>query len=172
VPAVRVDHLRSRAADIRERRLVAAAPPAEVAPDTIERVDVSTSSPALRLLGLDIGRKRIGLAWYDPADGMVRGLDTLQRKTRDEDLGRLARIARERGETIRLPAYPADVVDTTGAGDSFVAGFLHAWLRGQDIQRCLQFASACGALSTQGVGGTGSQPRLPESWRGADSPCI
>lgn len=71
-------------------------------------------------------------------------------------------IARHRGETISLPAFPIDVVDTTGAGDSFVAGFLHEWLRERDLSACLRLASACGALSTRAVGGTGAQPRLEE----------
>jgi sugar/nucleoside kinase (ribokinase family) len=66
-------------------------------------------------------------------------------------------IAREQGRWIRVDAYPIEVVDTTGAGDSFVAGFLHAWLRRRKIDDCLRFATACGALSTQGVGGTTAQ---------------
>lgn len=93
------------------------------APDTIERVDVSTSSPAPRLLGLDIGRKRIGLAWYDPAEGMVRGLDTLQRKTRDEDLGRLERIARERGASAFVSGLPRNMDGSEGPQAKFVRDF-------------------------------------------------
>ena len=67
------------------------------------------------------------------------------------------------GRTIRQPAFPIEVVDTTGAGDSFVAGFLHAWLRRWLLQDCLRFASACGALSTRGIGGTSAQPSYPEA---------
>jgi len=78
-------------------------------------------------------------------------------------LGSKGCIAREGGSTIRLPAFPVNVVDTTGAGDSFVAGFLHEWLRGRPLHASLRFASACGALSTEGVGGTGSQPSLGEA---------
>lgn len=71
-------------------------------------------------------------------------------------------IARDRGEMLAIPAFPVDVVDTTGAGDSFVAGFLHAWLRGRNLIACLRLASACGAMSTRAVGGTRAQPRLEE----------
>lgn len=67
------------------------------------------------------------------------------------------------GRTIRQPAFPVEVVDTTGAGDSFVAGFLHAWLRRRTLEDCLRFASACGALSTRGIGGTTSQPSYSEA---------
>jgi sugar/nucleoside kinase (ribokinase family) len=66
-------------------------------------------------------------------------------------------IARDQGKWIRVGAYPIQVVDTTGAGDSFVAGFLHAWLRRRTIDETLRFATACGALSTRGLGGTTAQ---------------
>ena len=55
-----------------------------------------------------------------------------------------------------------DVVDTTGAGDSFNAGFLYAWLQGRPLDACLRAAAASGALSTRGVGGTASQPSADE----------
>ena len=72
-------------------------------------------------------------------------------------------IAACQGRIIRQPAFPVEVVDTTGAGDSFVAGFLHAWLRRRTLEDCLRFASACGALSTRGIGGTTSQPSYSEA---------
>src|SRR5262249_45506216 len=50
-------------------------------------------------------------------------------------------------ETIRAPALPRAVVDTTGAGDSFVAGFLCALMAGWEPARCLQLACVCGSLS-------------------------
>ena len=37
------------------------------------------------------------------------------------------------GERIRIPAAPADIVDSTGAGDLFAAGFLASWSRGADL---------------------------------------
>jgi sugar/nucleoside kinase (ribokinase family) len=61
------------------------------------------------------------------------------------------------GQLLAAPAFPVQVVDTTGAGDSFNAGFLHAWLRKWPLAEALRFAAACGALSTQGAGGTTTQ---------------
>ena len=49
-------------------------------------------------------------------------------------------------------------VDTTGAGDSFVAAYLDAHLRRIDPVGCLRRACRAGALSTSAVGGTAGQP--------------
>lgn len=46
------------------------------------------------------------------------------------------------------------VVDAIGAGDSFNAGFLHAWLRGWPIPRALALGNQIGAWSAAASGGT------------------
>lgn len=53
-------------------------------------------------------------------------------------------------------------VDTTGAGDCFDAGFLFAWLRGDDPKNCLKTGTICGALSTRSLGGIASFPTAAE----------
>ena len=46
----------------------------------------------------------------------------------------------EEGETTYIPAHKVEVVDATGAGDSFWAGFLAALLDGHPLKRCVLFA--------------------------------
>jgi len=72
-------------------------------------------------------------------------------------------MALQSGNLVAAPAFPVKPVDTTGAGDSFNAGFLHAWLRGALLRDALSFATACGALSTRAAGGTGAQPTEQEA---------
>jgi sugar/nucleoside kinase (ribokinase family) len=50
---------------------------------------------------------------------------------------------------------PMTPVDTTGAGDCFNAGLLAGLVRGLEPAQALALACATGALSTQGIGGTG-----------------
>jgi len=57
-------------------------------------------------------------------------------------------------ECWHVPARKAQVVDAVGAGDSFNAGFLHAWLRGWPIEKSLACGSLAGSLSTTASGGT------------------
>ena len=68
------------------------------------------------------------------------------------------------GEMASSPAIPVRVVDTTGAGDCFNAGFLHRYLRSQDLQTCLRYGNICGGLSTQ-THGTCGTPTLAEAER-------
>jgi len=61
------------------------------------------------------------------------------------------------------PAFPARVVDTTGAGDSFVAGFLAGLLRGWEPRQCARLACAAAALNIQRVGATAGMPSFEEA---------
>ncbi len=72
-------------------------------------------------------------------------------------------LAMSGNEVVRSEAIPADVVDTTGAGDSFDAGFIAGRLADWPLERCLAFAVACGSLSTRAAGGTAAQPTMGEA---------
>jgi sugar/nucleoside kinase (ribokinase family) len=69
-----------------------------------------------------------------------------------------------RGDTVvRAAGIPAaGPVDTTGAGDSFDAGFLASWLAGDPLERSLAIGNACGSLSTRALGGVDGQATADE----------
>jgi sugar/nucleoside kinase (ribokinase family) len=64
----------------------------------------------------------------------------------------------EGGRTVAAPGFPMRALDTTGAGDSFNAGFVYQFLQGAGLDRCVTWGNACGALSTQALGGTAGFP--------------
>ena len=76
--------------------------------------------------------------------------------------GRSGAIATRKGEIFTDSGFKVRVVDTTGAGDSFDAGFVSAYLRKAPLAECLQVANACGALSATRAGGTAGQPTQPQ----------
>lgn len=61
--------------------------------------------------------------------------------------------ARTDGKWIAVPAKPAEVVDTTGAGDAFAAGFLGAWRAGATVKAALGQGVQMGALAVSRLGG-------------------
>ena len=67
-------------------------------------------------------------------------------------------------ERASVPVLTAKVVDTTGAGDSFDAGFLAGWLRGLPLVSCLRLGAVCGALTIGQAGGFNGQPTWKEAW--------
>lgn len=73
-----------------------------------------------------------------------------------------ALLSRNAGETIHSGAFPVVPVDTTGAGDSFDAGMIHAFLQGFEEKKALEWANACGAIATQRIGGASTVPNLRE----------
>lgn len=62
------------------------------------------------------------------------------------------------GPLVRVPAMALAPLDTSGAGDSFNAGFLRAWLDGASTADSLRLGAVCGALSTLQLGGIDGQP--------------
>ena len=73
-------------------------------------------------------------------------------------LGKKGALAVKNGEAVSLPTYDAKVVDTTGAGDSFNAGFVYGFLRGLSLSDCLKCGNGCGSLSVTKLGGNTGFP--------------
>jgi len=90
-----------------------------------------------------------------PEDGLRRIANS--RTLTVAKLGTGGCMALHDGDLMRVPAFKVESIDTTGAGDSFNAGFIYGWLRGYPLQKAMRIASAAGAISTLGLGGTGKQ---------------
>ena len=69
-------------------------------------------------------------------------------------------IGNEKG-IYSIPAVPAEkCVDTTGAGDTFVSGFLWGLSEGWESIECAEFACAAASFAVESVGATGGVPSL------------
>lgn len=61
------------------------------------------------------------------------------------------------GEVLEIPAQAADLIDTTGAGDQYAAGFLFGYTQGMDLRTC----GALGTLAaTEVIGHMGPRPEM------------
>src|SRR5580704_15483052 len=80
--------------------------------------------------------------------------------------GRRGARVHERGSSIDVPPLTVVPVDTIGAGDSFDAGFLRAYLLSRDTVTCARAGNITGALSTQASGGTEAfrDPKLRDAF--------
>jgi sugar/nucleoside kinase (ribokinase family) len=103
-----------------------------------------------------------GLTGTRDVSEALRRLDNGRTRTVAK-LGREGTAVLEGGQVVRVAAFPIEPLDTTGAGDSFNAGFLHGWLGRAPLAECLRLGAACGALSTRGLGGTARQPTREEA---------
>lgn len=70
-------------------------------------------------------------------------------------IGARGALARDAATTVGLPAHQQEVVDTTGAGDAFTAGFLPAWLDGSPLAACVEEGQR---LASAAVGRVGASP--------------
>lgn len=59
----------------------------------------------------------------------------------------------EGGVLVHGSALEAEVVDTTGAGDAFLSGFVHAWRQGENLEAALRQGNRRGAEAVGIVGG-------------------
>jgi sulfofructose kinase len=69
-------------------------------------------------------------------------------------------VAWDGRESYHSSAYRVPVVDTTGAGDIFHAGFIHGLLRGWDLERQLDFSCAAAAINCMAEGARGHIERV------------
>ena len=68
------------------------------------------------------------------------------------------RLIRPKREALALPGHAVKVVDTVGAGDTFVGALAAALARGEAMERAVAWANAAAALSVTGRGALGGMP--------------
>lgn len=74
-------------------------------------------------------------------------------------LGKLGAGYEDKGIFVLFPAVPVEqVVDTTGAGDCFIAGFLYGMLQQEDIAQAIKIANLTASYSIQRKGAAISFP--------------
>ena len=76
-----------------------------------------------RVLALDVGKRRIGLAISDALGITAQGLDTLQRTKIRDDLSKLAKIAAEHAVELLLVGMPLHMSGDEGRQAAYVREF-------------------------------------------------
>uniref|UniRef100_A0A7J2TJJ7 Carbohydrate kinase family protein n=1 Tax=Archaeoglobus fulgidus TaxID=2234 RepID=A0A7J2TJJ7_ARCFL len=66
---------------------------------------------------------------------------------------------KKKDKEVSIPPYRVNVVDTTGAGDAFNAGFLYGYLKGRDIETCGKMGNYVASLCIQQIGARTGLPR-------------
>ena len=162
------------AATVREamRRARAAAVPISVDLNFRSRLwDAATAAPVFRELaaGADIlfaGDDEARIALDSDAavapDALAEALAELGPSEVVVKLGRRGATARIDGELIQVPAVPVQAVDTVGAGDAFVAGYLASRLLGRGVRERLSTAAVTGAFAVTVPGDWEALPRPHE----------
>lgn len=75
-----------------------------------------------------------------------------------QTLGAEGSVTVTRDERFRTPAFPVDVIDTTGAGDVFHGAYIVGLHHGWPLAQVAQFATAVSAIKCTGLGGRGPIP--------------
>lgn len=77
--------------------------------------------------------------------------------------------ARRRGavDWVHVPSRSVPVIDATGAGDAFNAGFISRWLSGAALEQCIASGNACGAIAVGSAGGAGGLPSVVDAFAGS-----
>src|SRR3712207_1297549 len=88
--------------------------PTSVAPGSPAVQVTSSQSKTISALGLDMGRKRVGIAGCDRTGLIATGLMTLERRSFEEDVATLKQIVAERQVQILVVGLPYSMNGTLG----------------------------------------------------------
>jgi sugar/nucleoside kinase (ribokinase family) len=76
--------------------------------------------------------------------------------------GSMGAVGKYEGVTLQQKAFDVNPIDTTGAGDSFNAGFIYGFLHDFSFEKCLLYGNACGSVSVTRIGGATSCAALSD----------
>jgi len=103
-------------------------------------------------------------------DNILKGINILKSRGVKEvivKLGKQGTAYEDKGKLLFFPAVPVErVVDTTGAGDCFIAGFLYGMIQWGDITRAIKIGNLTASYSIQKKGAGISFPKKSEiDWK-------
>jgi len=120
-------------------------------PDALQTLEKIYGYVTLTKASLDDAARLFGEG--GTPDSYIHRFHALGPETVVFTLGKQGSLLSHRGRLLgHLPARTVKVVDATGAGDSFWAGFLTAFLDGNALERCLLFAREVVELKLQTMG--------------------
>ena len=99
---------------------------------------------------------------FDETVDRIRGLSNLFAITRSS---KGSVIIRDNEHIVQHASPVATVVDTTGAGDAWCAGFLYGWVNGESLAECAKLGTFCATRVIRQIGGR-IEPGLLDSYRG------
>ncbi len=105
------------------------------------------------------------LGWKDDPGSFGQEVRKQGFRTTTVTLGSRGSVTYAGDAVIPCPAFPVDVVDTTGAGDAFHAGYLYGLLQTWPLEDTVRFASAVAALQCRKVGARAGIPTLSDVQR-------
>jgi ribokinase len=99
----------------------------------------------------------------DSGFGAAKALHEKTKGTILLTLGKDGSIAADNGDIWHTPSFGVDTIDSTGAGDAFIGGFIGCLQRGSTMRDAVIHASATGSLSTCYAGVESSMPTYEDT---------
>ncbi len=104
------------------------------------------------------GKEARMISGKEDVDSAIRELQSYGAETVIATMDVKGSLVLENGEVFHVPSYKVKVVDTTGGGDSYTAGFVHAKFKGYSTKEAVKFASAVAALNIMTPGASTDLP--------------
>ena len=118
----------------------------------------------LPLVDIPIVSEAFAHGWMPdaPPEAIVEGLYEFGARIAAVTLGERGCVAKSEAGILTFPAFPVDVVDTTGAGDAFHGGFIYGVLQDWRAPEIVRFASAVASINCRQLGGRSGLPTVQE----------